>query len=100
MFFFLAQTEQGDIFKITLDTDEDMVSPEWFQVLKKYNDDLSEAHDLFTHTKKQVYTCFVCTKVRIYMLCVHTQKHMVFFYTEVRIHMLCLHKNEYKHAIG
>jgi len=26
----LAQTEQGDIFKITLDTDEDMVSPEWF----------------------------------------------------------------------
>jgi len=25
MFFFLAQTEQGDIFKITLDTDEDMV---------------------------------------------------------------------------
>jgi hypothetical protein len=30
MFFFLAQTEQGDIFKITLDTDEDMVSPEWF----------------------------------------------------------------------
>ena len=26
MFFFLAQTEQGDIFKITLETDEDMVS--------------------------------------------------------------------------
>ncbi|CAG2252578.1 splicing factor 3B subunit 3-like [Mytilus galloprovincialis] len=26
MFFFLAQTEQGDIFKITLDTDEDMVT--------------------------------------------------------------------------
>lgn len=25
MFFFLAQTEQGDIFKITLETDEDMV---------------------------------------------------------------------------
>ena len=28
MFFFLAQTEQGDIFKITLETDEDMVSAE------------------------------------------------------------------------
>lgn len=26
MFFFLAQTEQGDIFKITLEMDEDMVS--------------------------------------------------------------------------
>jgi len=26
MFFFLAQTEQGDVFKITLETDEDMVS--------------------------------------------------------------------------
>jgi len=25
MFFFLAQTEQGDVFKITLETDEDMV---------------------------------------------------------------------------
>lgn len=27
MFFFLAQTEQGDIFKVTLETDEEMVSP-------------------------------------------------------------------------
>ncbi|XP_063828077.1 splicing factor 3B subunit 3 isoform X1 [Ostrinia nubilalis] len=26
MFFFLAQTEQGDIFKITIETDEDMVT--------------------------------------------------------------------------
>lgn len=26
MFFFLAQTEQGDIFKVTLETDEEMVS--------------------------------------------------------------------------
>lgn len=26
MFFFLAQTEQGDIFKITLETDEEMVT--------------------------------------------------------------------------
>uniref|UniRef100_A0A2K6GP55 Splicing factor 3b subunit 3 n=1 Tax=Propithecus coquereli TaxID=379532 RepID=A0A2K6GP55_PROCO len=26
MFFFLAQTEQGDIFKITLETDEDMIA--------------------------------------------------------------------------
>lgn len=25
MFFFLAQTEQGDIFKITLETEDDMV---------------------------------------------------------------------------
>lgn len=28
MFFFLAQTEQGDIFKVTLETDEEMVSAE------------------------------------------------------------------------
>lgn len=27
MFFFLAQTEQGDIFKVTLETDEEMVRP-------------------------------------------------------------------------
>lgn len=26
MFFFLAQTEQGDIFKVTLEADEGMVS--------------------------------------------------------------------------
>ena len=26
MFFFLVQTEQGDIFKVTLETDEDMVT--------------------------------------------------------------------------
>ena len=26
MFFFLIQTEQGDIFKITMEVDEDMVS--------------------------------------------------------------------------
>lgn len=26
MFFFLVQTEQGDIFKITLETDEDIVT--------------------------------------------------------------------------
>ena len=26
MFFFLVQTEQGDIFKVTLETDDDMVS--------------------------------------------------------------------------
>lgn len=31
MFFFLAQTEQGDIFKITLETDEDMVSRPWLE---------------------------------------------------------------------
>ena len=34
MFFFLAQTEQGDIFKITLETDEDMVT----EVRMKYFD--------------------------------------------------------------
>ncbi len=27
MFFFLLQTEQGDIFKVTLDTEEDIVRP-------------------------------------------------------------------------
>ena len=26
MFFFLVQTEQGDIFKVTMEVDEDMVS--------------------------------------------------------------------------
>ena len=26
MFFFLIQTEQGDIFKVTLETDDDVVS--------------------------------------------------------------------------
>ena len=26
MFFFLVQTEQGDIFKVTLETDDDIVS--------------------------------------------------------------------------
>ena len=26
MFFFLIQTEQGDIFKVTLETDDDIVS--------------------------------------------------------------------------
>ena len=33
MFFFLAQTEQGDIFKVTLETDEEMVSKdgEWME---------------------------------------------------------------------
>lgn len=32
MFFFLAQTEQGDIFKVTLETDEEMVRIEWILV--------------------------------------------------------------------
>lgn len=31
MFFFLAQTEQGDIFKVTLETDEEMVGECWPQ---------------------------------------------------------------------
>ena len=34
MFFFLTQTEQGDVFKITLETDEDMVRGESFHVVK------------------------------------------------------------------
>ena len=37
MFFFLAQTEQGDIFKVTLETDEEMVRRE---VVKKGRDGL------------------------------------------------------------
>ena len=37
MFFFLAQTEQGDIFKITLETDDDMVSNLIFGIIgQKY----------------------------------------------------------------
>ena len=34
MFFVLAQTEQGDIFKITLETDEDLVT----EIRMKYFD--------------------------------------------------------------
>ncbi|KAH7983418.1 hypothetical protein HPB52_011831 [Rhipicephalus sanguineus] len=39
MFFFLAQTEQGDIFKITLETDEDMVT----EIKLKYFDTIPVA---------------------------------------------------------
>ena len=34
MFFFLTQTEQGDIFKVTLETDDDMVT----EIRMKYFD--------------------------------------------------------------
>jgi len=39
MFFFLAQTEQGDIFKITLETDDDMVN----EIKLKYFDTVPPA---------------------------------------------------------
>lgn len=39
MFFFLSQTEQGDIFKITLETDEDMVT----EIKLKYFDTIPVA---------------------------------------------------------
>jgi len=39
LFFFLAQTEQGDIFKITLETDEDMVT----EIKLKYFDTVPPA---------------------------------------------------------
>lgn len=42
MFFFLAQTEQGDIFKITLETDEDMVT----EIRLKYFDTVPVACSL------------------------------------------------------
>jgi splicing factor 3B subunit 3 len=42
MFFFLAQTEQGDIFKITLETDEDMVT----EIRLKYFDTVPVASSL------------------------------------------------------
>ncbi|XP_077993061.1 splicing factor 3B subunit 3 [Glandiceps talaboti] len=42
MFFFLAQTEQGDIFKITLETDEDMVT----EIRMKYFDTVPIATSL------------------------------------------------------
>ncbi|XP_022661518.1 splicing factor 3B subunit 3-like [Varroa jacobsoni] len=42
MFFFLAQTEQGDIFKITLECDEDMVT----EVKLKYFDTLPVAQTM------------------------------------------------------
>ena len=88
MFFFLAQTEQGDIFKITLDTDEDMVSPEWFKYWKNIMM-ICLKHMFCLHKSEDMHAMFT-----------HTHKNTCFAYTEVRIHMLCLHKNEYKHAIG
>lgn len=42
MFFFLAQTEQGDIFKITLETDEDMVT----EIILKYFDTVPVAANM------------------------------------------------------
>ncbi|WAR13629.1 LOW QUALITY PROTEIN: SF3B3-like protein [Mya arenaria] len=42
MFFFLAQTEQGDIFKVTLETDEDMVT----EIHLKYFDTIPLAASL------------------------------------------------------
>ena len=42
MFFFLAQTEQGDIFKVTLETDEDMVT----EIRLKYFDTVPVASSM------------------------------------------------------
>jgi len=42
MFFFLAQTEQGDIFKITLEVDDDMVT----EIQLKYFDTIPVACSL------------------------------------------------------
>lgn len=42
MFFFLAQTEQGDIFKITLEVDDDMVT----EIHLKYFDTVPVATSL------------------------------------------------------
>lgn len=42
MFFFLAQTEQGDIFKITLEVDDDMVT----EIQLKYFDTIPVATSL------------------------------------------------------
>lgn len=35
MFFFLLQTEQGDIFKVTLESEDDVVSGRFWLFLKK-----------------------------------------------------------------
>ena len=90
MFFFLAQTEQGDIFKITLDTDEDMVSPEWFKYWKnimmiclKHMICLHTQKNKYTHAlfaQKWGYTCYVYT---------HTKTHVVVF----------LHRSEDTHVM-
>lgn len=42
MFFFLVQTEQGDIFKVTMETDEDMVK----EVKLKYFDTVPVASSM------------------------------------------------------
>lgn len=42
MFFFLLQTEQGDIFKVTLETDEEMVT----EIKLKYFDTVPVATSL------------------------------------------------------
>ena len=62
MFFFLVQTEQGDIFKITMEVDEDMVSAKLFccnNFLKftyEYiHHNLHEFTNRFQHFFKQIY---------------------------------------------
>ena len=50
MFFFLVQTEQGDIFKITLETDEDMVT----EIKLKYFDTVPVASGM-----NVLKTCFL-----------------------------------------
>ncbi len=42
MFFFLIQTEQGDLFKVTLETDEDVVT----EIRIKYFDTLPIASSM------------------------------------------------------
>jgi hypothetical protein len=56
--------------------------------LKKYNDDLSEAHDLFTHTKKTSIHMFRLHKSED-IHAMFTQKHMGFF----------LHRSEDTHVM-
>ena len=52
MFFFLVQTEQGDIFKITMEVDEDMVSAIlFFNVYRFYKRILTtQIFVTFSHT--------------------------------------------------
>lgn len=52
MFFFLVQTEQGDIFKVTMEVDEDMVSAMlFFNVYRFYKRMLAT----------QIFFTFSCT---------------------------------------
>ena len=64
MFFFLAQTEQGDIFKVTLETDEEMVKMEknkWINVFEREKNkrSISQVEFIMEFTKMKIMISIV-----------------------------------------